>query len=347
MKKKQLHIIVGLAGALVISAVVMLVWPHAQPDAEVGGATASASPSFSYFSRLDGEGVLTKEEEIPSVVAIMIDNHPDAWPQSGIVDARVVYEAPAEGGITRYLAIFDKNQNVDEVGPVRSARAYYLDWTREYGNPPYMHVGGSPEALRLLKVYKMWDADQFFWPYYWRSRAKLAPHNVYTSAELWNKLFADYGARHPAQEWDGWTFAPPAALASVNASSSLKEITIKYGSGYVVSWQFSTTTNRYARFINGRPHKDSQGVQVMADNLLIQTAAVQILDDEGRKEIGTVGNGEARIITGGQLKHGTWKKETATSRTRFYSEDGKEAVLTPGQTWVQVVPVGATIEVTN
>ncbi|HLC70188.1 MAG TPA: DUF3048 domain-containing protein, partial [Patescibacteria group bacterium] len=120
--------------------------------------SASSTPEFIYFSALDGRGVTSSEKVTPQVVAVMIDNHIDARPQSGLAVASVVYEVPVEGSITRFMALYDGDDLVEEVGPVRSARAYYLDWLSEYGDALYLHVGGSPEALNLIKKRSIFDA---------------------------------------------------------------------------------------------------------------------------------------------------------------------------------------------
>ncbi|MBI5221693.1 MAG: DUF3048 domain-containing protein [Candidatus Magasanikbacteria bacterium] len=141
-----------------------------------------------YFSSLDGTTVSSSEMINPFVVGIMIDNHPDARPQSGLVAAKIVYEAPAEGGITRYFAIFDSIQSVEKVGPVRSARPYFVDWLEEYSGL-YMHCGGAPEALAKIKSEKVFDADEFFnGPYYWRDESRIAPHNLFTKSEQIKKI---------------------------------------------------------------------------------------------------------------------------------------------------------------
>src|SRR5690606_23920743 len=129
----------------------------------------------------------------PRTVGIMIENHYDARPLSGLADASVVYEAPVEGNYTRFLAVFPEDAEVQKIGPVRSARTYYLDWVSEYPDMLYMHVGGSPDALEKIKTHGIFDFNEFYrgW-YYWRDSGRYAPHNVYTSSALFQKAMDEY-----------------------------------------------------------------------------------------------------------------------------------------------------------
>ncbi len=297
-----------------------------------------------YVSQLDGLPVSSSDKVVPQVLGIMIDNHPDARPhQNGLESASIVYEAPAEGGITRYLAIFDASKTVSKAGPVRSARPYFIDWIREYGAAPYLHSGGSPEALAILaQDGSVWDANEFArGQYFWRSHETIAPHNLFTSSSLWSALIERYSEYFPSRPWSGWQFDTSAQVSAVPMSTS--SVSIVYAPDYTVSWKYNTTIQRYLRYINGTQMFDRSGKPIMADNVLVQTVKMKTIDDYGRKEIDTVGSGEAWILTKGREVKATWEKKTAAARTRFLNAaltdvgdvDGQ---LTPGVTWVQVVP---------
>ena len=301
-----------------------------------------------YYSWLDGTPVENKSLERGQVVGIMIDSHPDARPESGLSQAKIVYEAPVEGGITRYMAIFDSAQTVSKVGPIRSARPYYLDWLQEYGSGLYMHVGGSPDALTIIKKLRIFDVNQFYWgDYFWRSTDRLAPHNVYTKSDFWQRAVEHYQAGAGAfMAPDGWRFAKTVDQEST-VSPLNKEITIRYNPYYSVTWKYDAEQTNYVRYVNGKKYIDLDGAEVRARNVLIQYASMKTVDEEGRKEIATVGKGEAKIIKKGRLGIGFWEKKSVTDRTRFYDPNGNEVVLLPGTTWVEVVPKDAEIEVTN
>ena len=122
------------------------------------------------------------------------------------------------------MAIFLANQIVEKIGPVRSARAYYLDYLGEYGTPLYMHVGGSPEALELIKARGVNDLNEFYnGVYYWRAENRSAPHNVYTSSELWNKVIANQEKDNvEIDKWIGWKFNTSTPQTENNLVNKIK-----------------------------------------------------------------------------------------------------------------------------
>ncbi|MBI5728881.1 MAG: DUF3048 domain-containing protein [Candidatus Magasanikbacteria bacterium] len=299
-----------------------------------------------FRSRLDGAPVETVAEETPRVVGVMVDNHPDARPQAGISFARVVYEAPVEGGFTRYLALFNAGSLIDKVGPVRSARPYFLDWLEEYGitAPMYMHSGGSPDALAEIKRRDIFDTNEFYWgEYYWRSDEADPPHNLFTKSKLWQALLGKFSDRYPATTWQGWIFSDTGAATS----SIVKALAINYTADYTVGWRYEADSKKYRRLGNGRLFSDREGRPVLADNILILEMPVQVLDEVGRKAIATTGSGSARVFHRGEFIRGTWKKTAVVERTRVYDANRNEMTLIPGITWVEIVPTGTEITVTQ
>ncbi|MBI2037982.1 MAG: DUF3048 domain-containing protein [Candidatus Magasanikbacteria bacterium] len=291
-----------------------------------------------YMHGLDGTAVKKKSDTAFQVVGVMIDNHPDAYPQAGISKAKIVYETMVEGGITRYFAIFDSKQNIAEVGPVRSARLYFLDWISEYGDGLYVHSGGSPQALAAIAPRKIFDANEFFLgQYFWRSSSYFAPHNLFISSDNWNKIIAKNGSKNKLFTADkAWKYSN---IVGKTIGKSGK-IIIPFSIGYDIMWSYDAKNLNYLRSINGRVHIDKDKSEVRARNIVVQFADVSAIsnDDAGRQEIETVGSGDAIILKKGSVTYGTWKKKSTTDRTRFYDKAGKEIVLTPGNTWVEVVP---------
>ena len=287
---------------------------------------------------LDGVCVKSLTEVNPGVVGVMIENHTEARPQAGINEARVVYEIPAEGNITRFLALFLANQKVDKIGPVRSARAYYLDYLGEYGTPLYMHVGGSPEALDLIKSRGIDDLNEFYnGGYYWRAENRVAPHNVYTNSELWNKVIGkEQGIRNKEKvDWVGWKFATSSSILNDNNINKIKiDFNLK---NYNVVWQFNSSTQKLERFVGEVAHLDEQNRIILADNVAVIATSMLVIDEVGRLDIKTVGTGKAVVYKNGQVIIGTWQKNSLNSRTRFYDEQNQEIVFNPGKVWVEVV----------
>ncbi|MEK7624829.1 MAG: DUF3048 domain-containing protein [Patescibacteria group bacterium] len=294
-----------------------------------------------YLSQFDGMPVSSTAEQIPEVLGVMIDNHPDARPQAGLSQARVVYEAPVEGGLTRYFALFNSSQIVAKVGPVRSARPYFLDWLAEYGRSSYWHSGGSSDALSLIKQYAVWDVNEFYLgPYFWRSSDREAPHNLYTNSEKWNTLIA--GTPHDSSGWLGWNFGKN-SLASAS-SSEVADLKINL---YGVGWSYDADLGRYVRSINNRAMFDEAGQKILADTVAVQFVDTDVIDEEGRRTVTTVGEGEARFVRDGRMWRATWRKADRASRTRFYDAGGNELSFKPGQIWIEVIPQNTTIEVSS
>ncbi|MBT3949422.1 MAG: DUF3048 domain-containing protein [Candidatus Magasanikbacteria bacterium] len=287
---------------------------------------------------LDGVCVESVDDINPKLIAVMIENHTEARPQSGLVDASIVYEVPVEANYTRFLAIYPEGIEIEKAGPVRSARPYFLDWVFEYGDPMYMHVGGSPDALRLIKQYDIFDINEMTrgW-YFWRSADRYAPHNVYTSSELWNKALENYEDNYLIQEYEGFSFVT-SAPEYVSTTTYADEVTISFlPPVYEARWEFSSSTDKYTRFQMEGTHRDLDGRKIKADTIIVQHVESEILDNIGRIAIDTIGEGDVEVFYDGLVFIGTWKKEDRTSRTKFYNENGEEIKLKPGKIWIEVV----------
>ncbi|MCL5411742.1 MAG: DUF3048 domain-containing protein [Patescibacteria group bacterium] len=288
-------------------------------------------------------GVLYAKSEVNNwktrvPLAIMIENHVDARPQSGLSKAEVVYEALAEGGITRFMAIFLASST--EVGPVRSARAYYLDWLSEYG-AGYAHWGGSPEAMDLIKRYSLKDLDQFFLgaPTYWRVADRAAPHNGYSSTDkLWEA--AEKRGYNVLPSFDSWKFKND----STDSAKTAGTINIDFGSAdaYNVTWKYDPEKNIYLRENGKVAYKDKvNDEQFSAKNIVVESVKASSYDSYGRLSMETVGSGDAKIFRDGTVVEGTWKKPSREERTKFYDQAGQEIELNRGQIWIEVIPSSA------
>lgn len=285
-----------------------------------------------YVDKLTGAPSDQVEDLEPTVVVTMIDNNPESYPQSGLNEARVVYEAQVEGGMTRFMAIFANHQQVEKVGPIRSARPDYFDWAKEYGLPLYVHCGGSPEALSLLKTERsLINFDEFYHSaYFWRVNSRYAPYNLYISSSLWQKAWDDFGREAPV--WQTFLFGQN--ITTTPAS----KIEVPYTKNFIISWEYKADKKIYERFVNNKNHLDDQDEVVTASTLIITQNKVKILDEIGRRAIYNIGSGKAYIFANGEVTYGTWKKTKAEFRTRFYDENGNELSIPPGKIWFMSVP---------
>ncbi|MCJ7793026.1 MAG: DUF3048 domain-containing protein [Candidatus Marinimicrobia bacterium] len=298
-------------------------------------------------------------------LTVMIENHLDARPQSGLSDADVVYEAVAEGGITRFLAVFYCGAAAEEVliGPVRSARTYYLDFASEYGDYPlYAHVGGAnlpgqANALGQIGDYgwlaKGNDLNQFSlgFPTFWRDYERLGrpvatEHTMYSTTD---KLFAVAHQRgldaqdDQGKKWNenfrSWTFKDEGEKGSVEKISF--NFWSNYGE-YEVVWQYDRENNQYLRLNGGQAHKDlNNEEQLKAKVVIIQFMKEKgPIDQEKHLLYTTTGTGKALVFQDGQASPGTWEKTKRQDRTVFKDAQGKEIKLNKGSIWIEIIPAG-------
>ncbi|MBI4458147.1 DUF3048 domain-containing protein, partial [Candidatus Uhrbacteria bacterium] len=302
------------------------------------GQVAIENPEPASRRALDGKPLdAAATEALP--FAVSIDNMIDARPQSGLTEAAVVIESPVEGGITRFLAIFPGDAKTAKIGPVRSARPYFIDWAREY-DAVFVHVGGSPEALEKISTSAVRDFNEYSrGGFFWRDKARKAPHNVYTSGEQLAAAAAKLWPE-PAKALAAWKYENDRPLAERPDNVADLEISSSVNDAYGRSWRYDRQADDYVRRQGGGEFLDQDGNVVRAKNVVVQFAEVVILDEVGRRRIGTVGKGEALVASGGRVVKGSWTKESADGRTKFLAEDGTEAVFHAGITWIQVVPEG-------
>ncbi|MCL5091146.1 MAG: DUF3048 domain-containing protein [Patescibacteria group bacterium] len=306
---------------------------------------------------------------------VMIENHEESRPQSGLSKADIVYEAVAEGAITRFMAVFycaDAAYAVKDeydVGPVRSARTYFLDWASEYADYPlYAHVGGAgqcsdptvdPRAKALCQIEKYgWknketraDLDQFALGFKVCRREPdrlghevATEHSMYCSTEsLWQTAVTRKltNVNYKNVAWDknfrSWLFKEDAP--SSGSVSPEFDFWRDY-KAYSVRWEYDNATNSYKRFNGGVPHLDfNTNEQLMTKNVVIQFAEEKGPVDEHKHLIyGTTGTGKALVFQDGLVVEGKWAKKSRTDRTLFYDNKGKEIKFNRGQVWIEILP---------
>lgn len=309
-------------------------------------STAPARIDCPKKSLFDGRCVDDNESPQPALVGVMIENYLEAQPLSGVSKASIVYEAPVEGNIPRFLALYAVADTAPEVGPVRSARPYFLDWLSEYGDAMYMHVGGSNEALERIKTFNIFDINEFYnGARFWRSKERYAPHNTYTSSERWQKAYADLSEKRNQTPYTGWNFDGQTECNATTSTSCVQKISFSYVPGaYEVEWKYNAEKKLYERYQNGVLHKDKDGQPMIAHTIIVQHADMDILDDVGRRGIDTVGKeGTAEVYVLGNKISGTWKKQTRQSRTEWLDENGQSIPLASEKIWVEVVPTGIVV----
>lgn len=310
---------------------------------------------------------------------VMVENHEEARPQSGLSRADIIYEAVAEGGITRFGALFYCGAQAIEtiIGPVRSARTYFLDWASEYGEAPlYAHVGGAncdpqtgegclngakADALGQIGKYG-WegenDLNQFSigYPTFWRDYERIGhtvatEHTMYTTSErLWEvgKQRGWLNKNPEGEDWQSlftpWSFKDEAKEDSRGSVNKIEFLFWKNYDPYKVTWEYDLANNEYKRFNAGSPHLDlNTKSQLVSKNIVIQFAKETNANDgyPGNLHLlyGTIGEGKAFIFQDGKIIKGKWTKDSRQGRTQFYDENNKEVKFVKGTIWIEVVPI--------
>lgn len=286
-----------------------------------------------YYSPLTGLPVTDEAATRQAVTAIMLENSPDARPQSGLKQSGVVYEAIAEGGITRFLTLHQQDKP-QLIGPVRSLRMYYVDWLAAY-NASIAHVGGSAAALKEVRNGSYRDIDQFFnGGSYWRATDRYAPHNVYTSFEKLDALnktkgFTESSFKAPTRVDGKVSETPNATNVTINISGPL----------YNTSYTYDKENNRYNRFLAGIPHTDREdGAITPSVVVAMKVTMTRVLEDGYREDIKAIGSGQAVIFQNGVAQEVIWTKPSRGEPITFTDTTGKEVPLIRGQIWITAVP---------
>lgn len=282
-------------------------------------------------------------------MAVVIENHPDSRPQSGLGDADIVYETLAEGGITRFLALFQTGR-VKNIGPVRSAREYFAELADEW-RAVFAHVGGSNETIAKLKdgVYRyVSDANEYYnEQFFERIAERPAPHNVYTSIEQLEKLAA-FRKFETTASFFPYLFKddePSSNLAALATNTPLgmigSKIHIDFSrTGYEVDYQYDPVGNDYLRFLAGKPHLDADTkAQLKAKNVVVQLVEVIPVPKDPllKVDIKLLGQGRAVTFQDGKVRDGSWIK-SVDQPTRYFDEQGGEIKFNRGPIWIELVP---------
>ncbi len=303
------------------------------PDPSSDPSAAPSPPAIPATPVLDK---LPATPALPGPLLVMVENSPDARPQAGLDQADVVYEIVAEGGLSRFLAVF--GQPAERIGPVRSARRYYMDIARAYDSP-YAHCGASPDAEALARDGYVQSMDEIYGSGAWfrRSSDREPPHNLYTSTEL---LLA--GAQAQGMHLGTMPTMPTVAgTPKGDAAPAGVKLTFPGGWNQV---RYTYKNGVYARFHGDDPHMMESGRQVAPANVVVLYARHHYRgDEEGRLDVAVIGEGDALFLSQGQVLHGHWQKSSADAHFQFTAA-GRPVLFAPGPTWIEVLPSADHVE---
>lgn len=335
---KKIVIIVAsslVAIGLTVLALSIFIRPPSVPKVEepIAEVVKPLPIPVKYYSKLTGLLVENEAAITAPITAVMIENSPESRPQSGLKQAEVVFEAIAEGGITRFMAFFQNNKP-EIIGPVRSVRLYYVNWLAAF-DASVSHCGGSAEALAEVQNGNYRDIDQSFNDsYYWRATDRYAPHNLYTSSELLASL----------NEAKGYTQSTFTGFSRINGSpaATLDATNININvSSYLFnsSYAYNAETNTYDRSQAGEAHLDREQGQI-SPSVVVAMHVDEYTMADGHENIDTISSGDATIFQNGTAVNAIWTKASATSQIVFTDAIGTDIPLVNGQTWLVAVPNG-------
>jgi hypothetical protein len=337
----------------------------AATSASTDNVEPAPEPEKPPVNPLTGEEVASWDLVTRRPLAVKVENDAKARPQSGIIDADLVYEELVEGGITRFICFY-LSKEAPAIGPTRSARPSDIDITF-FLNPLLICSGGSTTVMSMIQASGMLYIEEDD-AHFWRERSRSAPHNLYTSTSLLRQYLLETGDSYAFLPDSGLYFVDPqkeaeeeadgsggetegetevaeedAALESVMVSNATT-INIAYKAAMcAASYQYDASSDTYLHSIQGAPHTDlTTGNRVAPRNVIIQYVTVT---NSGLRDVTgapvpvsqVTGSGQCLVFTGGKVYHATWKKGSRSVPTTFTDENGNPVPLHPGQTWIHLI----------
>lgn len=297
-------------------------------------------PAVTVLTPLTGE-VIPAETVLGPSLAAKIDNHPNARPQIGLERSDLVFEEMVEGGLTRYVAVWQSDVPA-EIGPIRSIRPMDPDIVSPLGGI-IAYSGGQQRfvtAMRGTNVYNAIHGQADTADVMFRTPSKSAPHNVVVKAPELIAMHADIPA--PAQQFAFAADVSASTGAMIGAPTSA--ISLRFGAPSTPSWTYDPTTQRYLRAQAGAADLDSAGAQLSAANVVVLRVAVT--NNGGVPETELLGSGEAWISSGGGTARAIWTKPTRTDPIRLVDDTGTVVRLAPGNSWIELVPLSGSADFT-
>lgn len=278
-------------------------------------------------------------------IAIMIDNHSDAWPQAGLQKAYMVYEIVVEGGETRLMALF-KGADVEKIGPVRSARHYFLDYAME-NDAIYTHFGESPQADSDIRKYSINEIDGIAedGTTFKRVKDKALPHNAVTSID---KLIES--AKNKKFKM---TSNKESVLNYVTDEVNLEEgqgaisVTIPHSDLQTVKYVYDEENKVYQRYARGKKQTDWDSKETITTKNIIITFCdnytLQDKENKGRQGIKNIGTFDGYYITNGKAIKIKCVKNEREEQTVYQDLEGNEIKVNDGNTFVNICPTDAKV----
>ena len=278
-------------------------------------------------------------------IAVMIDNHSDAWPQAGLQDAYMVYEIVVEGGETRLMALF-KGANVEKIGPVRSARHYFIDYAME-NDAIYVHFGQSPQAESDIKKYSINDINGIAedGTTFWRVKEKAAPHNAVTSTE--NLLKSAQSKKYKTTSTETSILNYVTDEVNLEDGEEAKSVTIPHSTLQTVKYVYNEEEKVYERYARNKQQTDwTSGNAITTKNIIITFCDNYTLTDsenKGRQGLKNIGTFDGYYITNGRAIKIKCIKNARDEKTIYQDLAGNTIEVNDGNTFVNICPINSKV----
>lgn len=320
-------------------------------------ALAPVEPAPLYTNPLTGEGTQT-DLSAARPVAIMLNNLRKALPQCGVAQADIIYEVPAEGGITRMMAVFQSLDGVDTLGSVRSARPYYVELAAGL-DAIFIHAGGSDDAYAAIKKHGVFNIDGVNGPYggtmFYRDSARKQSagfeHSLFTSKARIEKLLS--GSLSKMRQTHKEDYALPLVFTTdgtPTAGTPANRIEVEFS--YYKTGKFTYDPEHKTYLIEQHidkhdlPYVDgTDNTPVAVTNVLVLQTDVNLIkgDSAGRLTVRLTGSGSGYFACGGQYIPITWSKASATAPLQFTTADGQPLILGAGTSYINIVDDGSSV----
>lgn len=339
-KKVKVSVIVATISVILVIGVALLLFLGSKKDSTLPKITKKDSKTPTIESNLKIVDLNSKTRPY----AVMINNLGAARPlQSGLQDAMIIYEMIVEGGLTRYMAVF-QDQNTERIGSIRSARHYFLDYALE-NDAIYVHHGNSPQAAADFKTLNIdrisVDASKTGWRD--KSLNVSTEHTLFTSIA---KLNNGVGNKRKTRNKDFLLnySETPIDLSTKEGAIKANNIEITYSGSVKSSYEYDESAQNYKRSVNGKAHTDyvTKKQYTFKNIITYQVSNTSLNDGSGkdRQTLDNIGSGEGYYITNGYAVPITWSKSSRSSQTVYKYKDGTEIDVNDGNTFIQIQPKG-------
>jgi hypothetical protein len=305
-------------------------------ESEVESTEEVVTTHFVNKAPLTGLGV---EQPIDHrIVAVQINNHPLARPQSGVSFADIVYELLVESDATRFLALY-QSEMPENIGPVRSARDYFVNLAKDL-QAFYIAHGYSPGALAILDsgTIDHLNGMKYDGTYFKRSTSRKAPHNSYITGENIYAAAEKIGVNLKQQQGTALSFYD--SIEDVEYGNRAKSIQMNYygaNSSSNSTYTYDEDTQTYLKAYGSKPLLDElTNTQIAISNVIFMEAPHRTIDSEGRREITLSESGKAYVFQAGVMREVNWVNKNGLLTA--IETNGSAVKLVPGKTWIHVVP---------